>query len=46
MERKEGVRATMDTEIEKKSLYELLQNACMAKLVETFKPVQMALKAL
>jgi hypothetical protein len=46
MGRKEDVRAIVDTEVEEKSIYELLQDAHVAKLVETFKPVYMGLKAL
>jgi hypothetical protein len=46
MERKEDVRATVDTEVEEKLEYELLRDACVAKLAERFKPVQMALDAL
>jgi hypothetical protein len=46
MERKEDVRATVDTEVEEKLEYELMRDACVAKLAERFKPVQMALDAL
>jgi hypothetical protein len=46
MEKKEDVRAMVDTEVEEKSEYELLRDARVAKLVERLKPVQMALDAL
>jgi hypothetical protein len=46
MGRNEDVRATVDIEVEEKTEYELLRDACVAKLAETFKPVQMALEAL
>jgi hypothetical protein len=46
MERKEDMRAMVDTEVEEKSEYELLRDARVAKLVERLKPVQMALDAL
>jgi hypothetical protein len=46
MEKKEDVRAMVDTEVEEKSEYELLRDARVAKLAERFKPVQMALEAL
>jgi hypothetical protein len=40
------VKATVETEVEEKSEYELLRDAFVAKLVERFKLVHMSLEAL
>jgi hypothetical protein len=43
---KEEVRATEEGEVEEKTTYELLRDARVAELADSFKPVQMALEAL